>query len=53
MTERDRLYLGHILDSISAIEAFTSDGRERSSPTARHRARSFANSKSSAKLSSN
>ena len=25
--ERDRLYLGHILEAIAAIESFTSDGR--------------------------
>jgi uncharacterized protein with HEPN domain len=28
MSERDRLYLGHILEAISAIESFTADGRE-------------------------
>ncbi len=28
MTERDRLYLGHILEAIIAIETFTTDGRD-------------------------
>lgn len=28
MTERDGLYLGHILEAISAIEMFTADGRD-------------------------
>ncbi|HZP93101.1 MAG TPA: DUF86 domain-containing protein [Burkholderiales bacterium] len=28
MTERDRLYLAHILDAIAAIERFTAGGRE-------------------------
>lgn len=27
MIERDRLYLGHVLEAIAAIEAFTTDGR--------------------------
>lgn len=27
MSERDRLYLGHIVEAISAIEAFTAEGR--------------------------
>lgn len=28
MTERDHLYLGHVLEAVSAIEAFTTDGRD-------------------------
>lgn len=27
MIDRDRLYLGHILDAIAAVESFTADGR--------------------------
>ncbi|OGA15319.1 MAG: hypothetical protein A3I63_01575 [Betaproteobacteria bacterium RIFCSPLOWO2_02_FULL_66_14] len=27
MNDRDRLYLGHVLEAIAAIEAFTLDGR--------------------------
>lgn len=27
MNERDRLYLGHVLEAVAAIEAFTADGR--------------------------
>jgi len=27
MNERDRLFLGHILEAIAAIESFTTDGR--------------------------
>ena len=27
MTERDRLFLGHVLDAIAAIESFTAEGR--------------------------
>jgi len=27
MTERDRLFLGHILEAIAAIESFTTEGR--------------------------
>lgn len=27
MTERDRLFLGHILDAIAAIASFTAEGR--------------------------
>lgn len=29
MIERDRLFLGHILEAVAAIEDFTSDGRTR------------------------
>jgi uncharacterized protein with HEPN domain len=28
MNERDRLFLGHVLDAIAAIESFTVEGRE-------------------------
>lgn len=28
MTERDRLFLGHILEAIAAIESFTVEGRD-------------------------
>ena len=27
MTERDRLFLGHVLEAIAAIESFTAEGR--------------------------
>lgn len=27
MNERDRLYLGHVLEAIAAIETFTTEGR--------------------------
>ena len=27
MTERDRLFVGHVLDAIAAIESFTAEGR--------------------------
>ena len=27
MTDRDRLFLGHVLDAIAAIESFTAEGR--------------------------
>ena len=28
MTERDRLFLGHVLEAITAIESFTAEGRK-------------------------
>lgn len=28
MNERDRLFLGHVLEAIAAIESFTAEGRE-------------------------
>ncbi|HEU0199849.1 MAG TPA: hypothetical protein VFR86_05395 [Burkholderiaceae bacterium] len=28
MNERDRLYLGHIVEAIAAIESFTTEGRD-------------------------